>query len=258
MSRRRDVHVTRRSPATPPRKSPAVPQTPATRAPGVVACFAALLVFATMPAPASASPLLELIGGNFGDGGFNARGTGASAASAYFNPALLPQAEQGLELGWLVLNDAISIDLDGRSSDMDVGVGNLNVLREQYPVPTLWLEEGCAAGDGFGVESDSRSVAAPAAPVAVQPAELSASTAERQRQQRVAELVERLEPKLSRSSRGLSWSQDAQGRAHVHLEGRFQHAVITRRAPDGRFVTECVHNPQAAAAALEARQEPAR
>ncbi|MDD9933265.1 MAG: hypothetical protein OXT09_06675, partial [Myxococcales bacterium] len=114
----------------------------------VVACFAALLGFATMPAPASASPLLELIGGNFGDGGFNARGTGASAASAYFNPALLPQAEQGLELGWLVLNDAISIDLDGRSSDMDVGVGNLNVLREQYPVPTLWLEEGCAAGDG--------------------------------------------------------------------------------------------------------------
>ena len=71
------------------------------------------------------------------------------------------------------------------------------------------------------------------------------------------ELVRRLEPKLSRSSAGLRWERGASGRAHVHLHGRFQHAVVTRRGPDGSVVTECVHNPQAAQAALAGRSEAA-
>ena len=78
------------------------------------------LCLACWPASANASPLLELLGGNFDSGGFNARGTGASAASAYFNPALLPHAEEGLEVGFLLLNDAISVELDGRNTEADL------------------------------------------------------------------------------------------------------------------------------------------
>lgn len=96
--------------------------------------------------PAAASPLFELVGSNLGDGGFNARAHGPSAASTYFNPALLPQAEQGLELGVFVLNDAISITLDGRSHAVDVSDAVLgDIRRELYPVPTVWLEQGCQA-----------------------------------------------------------------------------------------------------------------
>ncbi|MDD9941608.1 MAG: hypothetical protein OXU20_11250 [Myxococcales bacterium] len=112
--------------------------------PRVLGWAAAVLLAA--PGPVCASPLFELIGAGFGEGGWNGRATSPSAASSYFNPALLPQADQGLELGWLVLNDSISIALDGRSPDADIGLGNVNTLRDRYPVPTVWLEEGCVAG----------------------------------------------------------------------------------------------------------------
>ncbi len=48
----------------------------------------------TFSTSVGASPLFELVGSGFGSGGLNSRATGASAASAYFNPALLPQAKQ--------------------------------------------------------------------------------------------------------------------------------------------------------------------
>lgn len=108
--------------------------------------FAVMIAASSWPAPASASPLIELTGGNFGTGGFNARAGGASAASAYFNPALLPQAKQGLEVGVLVLNDAISIGLDARNPNVDVPLENVTARRRIYPVPTVWLEQGCVAG----------------------------------------------------------------------------------------------------------------
>jgi len=92
-----------------------------------------------------ASPLFELTGGTLGSGGFNSRTTGPSAASTYFNAALLPKAAQGLEVGVLVLNDSISISLDARSHDVDVPLSNFSALRDQYPVPTIWLEDGCVA-----------------------------------------------------------------------------------------------------------------
>ena len=105
---------------------------------------AVMLSAAALPAPASASPLFELLGSQLGHGGFNARATGPSAASAYFNPALLPQAEQGLELGFLVLNDAINIRLDPRDSSVDVPLENTMSVRDEfYPLPTIWLDDGC-------------------------------------------------------------------------------------------------------------------
>jgi len=113
----------------------------------LTALLLALAAVATVswPMPANASPLIELLGANLGDGGLNARATGASAASAYFNPALLPQAKQGLELGWFVLNDVVSVALDARSSAMDVPLANVKTLRKVFPVPTVWLEQGCKA-----------------------------------------------------------------------------------------------------------------
>ena len=108
----------------------------------------ATLSILTTPEVTRASPLFELIGSSLGSGGFNARGTGPSAASTYFNPALLPKANQGLEVGFLVVNDAIGISLDARSPDADVALSNFSTLRKQYPLPTAWLEQGCMKGPG--------------------------------------------------------------------------------------------------------------
>ncbi|MBN1655285.1 MAG: hypothetical protein JXA30_16080 [Deltaproteobacteria bacterium] len=99
--------------------------------------------------PTRAGPLFELTGGNQGLGGFNARIAGASSASAYFNPALLPFAEPGLELGIFTLNDQISIDVlrrTGRRYDVPEGVrlysrGDNSPL-SPTPLPTAWLQEG--------------------------------------------------------------------------------------------------------------------
>jgi hypothetical protein len=97
-----------------------------------------------------ASPLFELVGASTGTGGFNARATGPSPASTYFNPALLPKASQSFEVGALVLSDQISMTLDGRSGgtvplsvgDREIFDSNGNPISNQT-VPTEWLERGC-------------------------------------------------------------------------------------------------------------------
>src|SRR5690348_13955702 len=107
------------------------------------------LAFSLTCTTAHASPLFELMGSGLGTGGFNARTSGPSAASTYFNPALLPRAKQGIDLGWYVLNDAISITLDARSHANDVPLSALNRVRtDAPPVPTDWLEHGCTGGMG--------------------------------------------------------------------------------------------------------------
>jgi long-chain fatty acid transport protein len=110
-----------------------------------------LAVLSTLwPAVTQASPLFELVGSNLGDGGFNARAYGPSSASTYFNPALLPQAREGLELGWFVFNDSIKITLDRRSGLEDVPEDVVVDFepRDVPPVPTRWLETGCRTTDG--------------------------------------------------------------------------------------------------------------
>ncbi len=101
----------------------------------------------------SASPLFELTGGVAGDGGLTARASGASAASTYFNPAFLPDAESGLTLGTFFLRDQISVSLDGRpSTSVDVPQGLENAEHadgsrfDSYPLPTTWLNNGRAGG----------------------------------------------------------------------------------------------------------------
>lgn len=102
---------------------------------------------------AQAGPLFELTGGGLSMGGFNARSTGESAASAYFNPALLAHAAPGLEVGLFTLSDFIDIDPDARpSSAADVPSAVRFYAQEDgtalssVPMPTAWLQEGVEVG----------------------------------------------------------------------------------------------------------------
>lgn len=112
-----------------------------------------VLLLLSLVSAAAASPLFELVGDTLSDGGFNARVRGASSASSYFNPALLPQAKQGLELGWFVLNDALSISLDGRNPAVDIPTSAIDRFGTDNPsVPTTWLEHGCTPATGRCVQ----------------------------------------------------------------------------------------------------------
>lgn len=105
---------------------------------------------ACIASPAAASPLFELTGDAGDHAGFSGRATGASAASTYFNPALLPQAAPGVTLGVFLLNDQIGISIDGRrGGDVPLSYRGAThaggAVFEQTSVPTRWLREGCAA-----------------------------------------------------------------------------------------------------------------
>ena len=102
---------------------------------------------------AQASPLFELMGDATGDGGLVARHAGPGAASTYFNPALLPRAQERLEVGVLVLRDGIDVDVAARTdrntlvSPEAAGAFHGNgALAPVYPppIPTRWLQKGCA------------------------------------------------------------------------------------------------------------------
>ena len=99
-------------------------------------------------APASASPLFELWGAQ-GNGGHNARVLPAGAASTYFNPALLTEAEVDFDLGVAVVADQIGVRLRGRpSASADLSVQSVDAERpgggryERYGLPTEWLQNG--------------------------------------------------------------------------------------------------------------------
>ena len=115
---------------------------------------ASSLVFSGL---AQASPLFELVGSSVGSGGFNGRAYGASSASTYFNPAMLPRAREGIELGWFVLNDAVSVTLDGRSHAVDIPETVLRDIggRALPPLPTTWLERGCTPIPGSNLGCDT-------------------------------------------------------------------------------------------------------
>ena len=105
---------------------------------------------------AEASPLFELVGGVQGSGGFNARAHESSAAAAYFNPAFLPDAETGFDLGVFVLTDQIGIHPFARtdpSADIPVNFPDAQKAGgggfDSYGLPTSWLQNGKPA-DAFG------------------------------------------------------------------------------------------------------------
>src|SRR5262245_46735453 len=112
--------------------------------------FRALLAGALilLSAPAVASPLFELAGAVQGEGGLAARAVPAGAASAYFNPAFLPDTDEEAELGVFVLGDQIGIALRARPPGADIPVASVDMQRPggaryaRYGLPTQWLEQG--------------------------------------------------------------------------------------------------------------------
>lgn len=123
---------------------------PAGRSAAVLAlAIAAVAATALATAPAAASPLFELAGAVAGQGGLTARAIESGAASAYFNPAFLPDAAAGFELGLFGVADQIGVHLDGRpSAGADIPIDAVNMERPgggrygHYGVPTIWLEQG--------------------------------------------------------------------------------------------------------------------
>jgi hypothetical protein len=106
--------------------------------------------------PSSASPLFELVGGVQGSAGLSGRAVEGGAASAYFNPAFLPDAESGLELGVFVLTDQIGIHPYARPTPAaDIPLDFPDAQKTgggaypSYGLPTAWLQNGKPA-DAFG------------------------------------------------------------------------------------------------------------
>jgi long-chain fatty acid transport protein len=114
--------------------------------------FFAVAVVSGVSSRAAASPLFELAGATTGNGGFNARTVSSGSANAYFNPALLTDAESGFDLGVFFMSDQIGVRLEARpSADADIPLGSENAARpdgsryDRYGLPTEWLESGKAA-----------------------------------------------------------------------------------------------------------------
>jgi long-chain fatty acid transport protein len=106
-------------------------------------------VLCLLSSRASASPPFELSGSTLGNGGMSARASGADAASSYFNPARLTRADNGLQLAWFVLNDAIDVTLYARSRAQDIPTLALNEFEGNFPaLPTEWIDRGCDPTQG--------------------------------------------------------------------------------------------------------------
>ncbi len=97
---------------------------------------------------AAASPLFEQAGGFGGLGALQARHAGPSAASSYFNPALLVDAPTGVSAGVLVIHTNIGVHVAARPPGADVPDGLADGAHadrrrlESYPIATDFLQNG--------------------------------------------------------------------------------------------------------------------
>ncbi len=111
-----------------------------------------LVAVSAFAVSADASPLFEIAGGDNG-GGSNARFTSPGVSSAYFNPAMLPHVRRSLSFGVLVIQDSVTLTLDGRNGG-DVGLELLDSYNEDLTgfeygtYPTDWIENGCDPATG--------------------------------------------------------------------------------------------------------------
>ena len=106
--------------------------------------LAVIFVLVLASGRAAASPLFELTGDTVGTGGFQGRVRASGAAAAYFNPSLLSDAEQGLELSEFVIYDWIRTTYDARPTGIDVPENAVDRFGDAQPaIPTKWLEQGC-------------------------------------------------------------------------------------------------------------------
>jgi hypothetical protein len=104
---------------------------------------------------AGASPLIELTGAIGDNGGMQGVISGPGAASAYFNPALLNDADDGVLFAYELVSEQVGVTLYGRTgSDVPLSVGTRTVTTPSGTpipndvVPTQWLQKGCPAGTG--------------------------------------------------------------------------------------------------------------
>lgn len=98
---------------------------------------------------AEASPLLDLAGDMGSTAGQQARVVPGGSGAAYFNPALLIDATEGLTLGVAVLTQQIGISLDGRPGTQFAvpegleNAGHADATRwDNYPLATNLLQNG--------------------------------------------------------------------------------------------------------------------
>ena len=118
--------------------------------------IALIALAATMASSvAHASPTVDAAGAVGGNAGAQAVVSGPSAASTYFNPALLGDAPEEALIGFAMVSEQVGITLDGRrGGDVPLSVGNRNLVGPDGTpipndvVPTPWLRDGCTAGTG--------------------------------------------------------------------------------------------------------------
>jgi hypothetical protein len=113
--------------------------------------LAAVFTATSAPRLVWATPLFELLGPVSSTGGFNPVASDPSSASAYFNPAMLEDAEDRLDVGFALLSEQISMTLGGRTGSLDVpvvvgarGIACSGCPDGQLPntvMPTQWLHD---------------------------------------------------------------------------------------------------------------------
>ena len=118
---------------------------------------AAALLALSVASLARASPVLDAVGSIGGNAGAQGVVSGPGAASTYFNPALLSDAEESALVGLALASEQIGVTLDGRrGGDVPLVVGERDVLNPDLSplpndvVPTPWLRDGCPPGSQAG------------------------------------------------------------------------------------------------------------
>jgi len=96
-----------------------------------------------------ASPPFDLTGDTASSAASQARTVAGGSAAAYFNPALLTDAPGSVSVGFLVLNQRIGVQLDGRlGAQFDIPEGLANAGHadgsrfDNYAIPTSTLQLG--------------------------------------------------------------------------------------------------------------------
>jgi len=114
-----------------------------------------VLVGVGIPRAAHASPLIELTGSIGGNGGMQGVVSGPGAASTYFNPALLIDADEEILFAYELVSEQVGVTLYGRTGgNVPVSVGTRTITTPNGSpipndvVPTQWLQQGCPAGTG--------------------------------------------------------------------------------------------------------------
>lgn len=123
----------------------------------LAACTVVFGALAALARPAAASPLVELVGSIGDNAGMQGVVSGPGSASAYFNPALLIDAEESVLFAYALVSEQVGVTLYGRhGGDVPLSVGTRTITTPggvpipNTVVPTQWLQNGCPGGTQAG------------------------------------------------------------------------------------------------------------